>query len=84
MMPSQLAARAALVRAEAVKLNGEELSFGNAESIAEKIREELVSYHQQHGALLSFLKDKLCNVPLFGVGGLKDRSGLGEFRYDVV
>ncbi|WP_371922225.1 ABC-three component system middle component 5 [Thalassospira sp. GO-4] len=34
--------------------------------------------------LLNFLVSKLAIVPLLGPGGLKDRSGLGEFRYDII
>jgi hypothetical protein len=34
--------------------------------------------------LMKFLYENLSDFPLVGVGGLKDRTGLGEYRYDVV
>ncbi|WP_390477448.1 hypothetical protein [Altererythrobacter sp. MTPC7] len=34
--------------------------------------------------LLSFLFNDLNQFPFDGVGGIKDRTQLGEFKYDVV
>jgi hypothetical protein len=40
--------------------------------------------HSQYGNLLSFLTRELGQMSLHGNGGLKDRSGLMEYRYDPV
>jgi hypothetical protein len=40
------------------------------------------SFFRSDGALGSKIVAALCEVPTFGVGGLKERSDLLEFRYD--
>lgn len=84
MLPSQLAARAALLDAGSIALEEDQVRLTHKEPRTTKLRDALLEYREQHKALLSFLIVKLSDVPLFGPDGLKERSGLGEFRYDVL
>lgn len=54
--------------------------FPLADGIAKRI--ERANFEQT--ALMKFLYSDLSEFPLEGAGGLKDRTGLGEFRYDLV
>ncbi len=84
MLPSQLSAKAALAGCKMFELNEDEVRILQIEHGSRKIAELIREYGNDNRDLLSFLMNKLANVPLLGPGGLKERSGLGEFRYDVV
>ena len=84
MLPSQLAARAALLETESLERLEERLRFKETAVESDTLRAALDRYSAENKELLSFLGKYLLHVPLYGSGGLKDRSGLGEFRYDVV
>ncbi|NVK56897.1 MAG: hypothetical protein HWE26_14935 [Alteromonadaceae bacterium] len=84
MLPSQLAARAAMLETGSLEHLEEKLRFKETTVESDTLRRALDLYFAENKELLSFLGKYLLHVPLYGSGGLKDRSGLGEFRYDVV
>jgi hypothetical protein len=84
MLPSQLAARAALAKVGMIEVRDDMISAHKVEISSRTLQEKLEVYREQNQGFLSFLINKIAKVPLLGPGGLKDRSGLGEFRYDVV
>lgn len=56
-----------------------------------EIREDVIEDFRDNEAIISFqarksyhfvIIDNLSDLPVFGLGGLKDRTGLMEFRYD--
>ena len=84
MLPPQLVARAALLESGALAEREEGLQFKPEIVAANTLRSALDLYERENEKLLTFLGRFLMDVPLYGASGLKDRSGLGEFRYDVV
>lgn len=84
MLPSQLSARAALAQVGMIEVHDDMINAKVVEIRSRALQENLKIYREQKQDFLTFLVNKLANVPLLGPGGLKDRSGLGEFRYDVV
>lgn len=84
MLPSQLSARAALTQAGMIEIKDDVIYAREGKLNSTSLHEKLEAYREQHQEFLSFLTEKLAKVPLLGPGGLKERSGLGEFRYDIV
>lgn len=52
--------------------------------LADHIEARIKRANAEQYDLINFLYVELSAIPLNGLGGLKDRTGLGEFRYDVV
>jgi ABC-3C biological conflict system middle component len=48
------------------------------------LEEMIAAFLTRDRGMAAALIEGLCNLPTFGVSGLKDRSGLLEYRYDVV
>lgn len=84
MMPSQYAARSVLLKEGNLVSSGDNIKIKNSSVRTETLNDALGDYCKENKDLLIFLSRYLIRVPLLGAGGLKDRSGLGEFRYDVV
>lgn len=84
MLASQFAAKSALVKSGGWVVEEEALTSVSYPDFNTDLRNAIDRYSEENTELLSFLGRKLISVPLLGPGGLKDRSGLGEFRYDVV
>lgn len=57
-------------------LKGEQL-------VGEKLQSRIDRAIKENAGLLKFLTD-LDEIPFNGIKGLKDRTGLGEYRYDVI
>ncbi|AUR04580.1 hypothetical protein PhaeoP72_02628 [Phaeobacter inhibens] len=53
-------------------------------SIPRPLAEDVHMAANNQTELLSILADDFLKIKILGPGGLKDRSGLGEFRYDTV
>lgn len=53
-------------------------------SLPENLTGRLAEANGVQATLMNFLGPVLDGVPLDGVNGLKARTGLGEFRYDIV
>ena len=56
----------------------------NKENLPTKLVIELQKANQKDKELIRFLCDILCDYDLNGLTGLKDRTGLMGFRYDVI
>lgn len=84
MRPSQLSAWAALSQFGIVEVHDNVNHVREGDFCSTALQVKIEAYRREHKELLPFLWNKLAKVPLLGPGGLKDRSGLGEFRYDVV
>ncbi|MFG5380849.1 ABC-three component system middle component 5 [Yoonia sp. R2-816] len=84
MLASQFAARTALVQSGSWTASEESIEAVTRPAFNSEMMEAIGRYNSENKTLLGFLGSKLISVPLFGPGGLKDRSGLGEFRYDIV
>ena len=52
--------------------------------LPDELRHRIEEVNGVELALLDFLVNKLDVIPFHGLGGLKDRTGLGEYRYDLV
>jgi hypothetical protein len=52
--------------------------------LVEPIQEAVATYLTRQARLRAFIAKELTALPLLGKDGLKDRSGLLEYRYDVV
>lgn len=52
--------------------------------LSEKLQNLIKELNEGQADLLGVLTDELAQIPLLGVGGLKDRTGLIDFRYDAV
>lgn len=52
--------------------------------IPEKLSSKIDAINGAQADLMKFLFDDLDAIPFEGLNGLKDRTGLGEFRYDIV
>lgn len=85
MEPIQLSAARMLAASNI--LDAEQLTLGIALRTTNKLPGDLStkvrSFRTSSQPLVSFIIDKLSEVPLSGVGGLKQRTGLMEYRYDV-
>ncbi len=53
-------------------------------TLPEALRSRIAAKNDDEAPLMEFIVQSLDNVPFEGVGGLKDRTGLGEYRYDIV
>lgn len=84
MLASQPAAKAVLDRNGVFKSNEEKWFYFSGKAIGLKLKQRVDNYSILKSDLVDFLSTKLLTVPLYGPGGLKDRSGLSEFRYDNV
>ena len=84
MLASQYAARTAMAKTGSWVVTGDAVTAVAHPDFNAKLRDAIDQYCEENSELLSFLGEKLISVPLLGPGGLKDRSGLGEFRYDVI
>ena len=54
------------------------------EAIPDHLGQRIRSANATQAPLLEFLCRDLDKIPFGGPKGLKDRTGLGEYRYDVV
>jgi hypothetical protein len=54
------------------------------EAISKELQTELDKFTDANSALLELLATDFPQVPLSGTDGLKARTGLGEYEYDVV
>lgn len=52
--------------------------------LPEEIVRRLSAYREQRPEILDFILDKLSGVHIYGDDGLKDRTGLMEYRYDRI
>lgn len=52
--------------------------------LPEKIASSCLRLKEEEAFFFSECLEPLLSMSLFGIGGLKDRSGLLEYRYDVV
>ncbi|WP_210253518.1 ABC-three component system middle component 5 [Lentilitoribacter sp. Alg239-R112] len=84
MFASQLAAKNLLEINGIFESNDDILIYNSLDSIGVELTQRVESYATENSELLKFISSKLMLVPLQGPGGLKDRSGLSEFRYDNV
>lgn len=84
MLASQFAARTALVQTGSWIDSEERIKSIEKPTFNNELTKAIGLYCHENTGLLSFLGEKIISVPLLGPGGLKDRSGLGEFRYDIV
>ncbi|WP_432201323.1 ABC-three component system middle component 5 [Erythrobacter sp. W53] len=86
MEPFQRAAVASLVRAEV--LSAEAWHYNQVEFQVKKLPQNVVSrcisLNQPMQDIISILCELRERYPLLGRNGLKDRTGLLEFRYDAV
>lgn len=51
---------------------------------SQRLLESVQRYVKENNELILFLSEELPKIPLAGKAGLKDRSGLKEYRYDYV
>ncbi|WP_126137178.1 ABC-three component system middle component 5 [Tritonibacter mobilis] len=84
MLPPHLSALAALTQLGMIEVTEDVVYTNEAKLNSTSLQKKVEEYREQHHDFISFLVGKVAKVPLFGPGGLKERSGLGEFRYDVV
>jgi hypothetical protein len=84
MLASQFAAKSALLKNGDWVSDDGAVSFVTLATYNRPLASAVDKYCAENSALLQFLGEKLVSVPLLGPGGLKDRSGLGEFRYDII
>jgi hypothetical protein len=84
MLASQFAAKSALLKNGDWISDGEALTSTPLAAHNQPLASAVDKYCEKNTELLRFLGEKLISVPLLGPGGLKERSGLGEFRYDVI
>ena len=54
------------------------------EKISAELSEKISAANEKHSDLMTFLCVDLDEIPFDGAGGLKDRTSLGEYRYDLV
>lgn len=52
--------------------------------LSEALQRRITSVDIAQADLTSFLFSELNSIPLDGANGLKDRTGIGEYRYDIV
>jgi hypothetical protein len=52
--------------------------------IPESLLDRILAKNDEEAPLMEFVVQALDAVPFEGAGGLKDRTGLGEYRYDIV
>jgi hypothetical protein len=55
-----------------------------SDKIPKPLLEELEKSSEEQGNLINVLTVDFQKIEILGPGGLKDRSGLGEFQYDTV
>jgi hypothetical protein len=86
MHSNQIASINALIKKDIFHINKEEQKIIMEPQKFKRgaLSERVSEYSKSNYELLRFLIKKLAIVPLLGPGGLKDRSGLGEFRYDII
>lgn len=84
MFASQLAAKTVLENNGVFITNDDKSFHFSNDTIGPKLKQRVDDYVLLKSDLVNFLSTKLLTVPLFGPGGLKDRSGLSEFRYDII
>lgn len=69
-------------------IDGDGFGMGQIQLIKGMLPAELLSKINNANAnqadLMKFLLNDLNSIPFEGLNGLKDRTGLGEFRYDIV
>jgi hypothetical protein len=86
MEPMQVAAVETLEASD--YLSKSHLVVGEVESTAKKLTEGLgtriAELNDRDAALLEFFGVLLADYSLFGKDGLKDRTGLLEYRYDAI
>jgi len=68
------------INAELLKKNKIKLTD---REIPEKLKMALASANDHNEETIYLLKEIFTNIPLYGPGGLKDRSGLMEYKFDV-
>lgn len=59
------------------------LRLVNSDKIPKKILEKISIFSKDLGAIFDFLVSELSTIPLHGINGLKHRTDLLEYRYDI-
>ena len=81
-----MAALGALITSDHVESDGtaeNKIAVKNLK-LSDKIDRRIVDFSTNHEDLILFLVNDLTQLDYLGKGGLKDKTNLGEFRYDVV
>lgn len=86
MEPMQLTALSAMVGANLVTYEKKTTSNTclNTDQLSESLSTSIDAFIKEHDDLLDFLTSSLSQFGMFGEDGLFSRTGLGEYRYDVV
>lgn len=62
----------------------EEMVLLNAFVVPQKLRDHITNHEQRNTFWYKFLVSDFLAIPLLGIKGLKERTGLMEYRYDIV
>jgi hypothetical protein len=84
MLPLQVAAIRLLLSADVLDTDAYRngvIKLG-AVTLPHELGVAITERNKAQDSLLAFLTNRLADVPLLGVGGLKARTGLLEYRYD--
>lgn len=86
MEPMQIAAVSAMLGAKLIirEEGGIENTCLIEDRVSIAITEAVDNFTSKHGDLLDFLTEYLPQISVFGGDGIFSRSGLGEYKYDVV
>lgn len=53
-------------------------------ALPESLRSSLNEAAEEHKSLMQYMTEKFVEIPLLGENGLKHRTGLMEYRYDII
>ncbi len=84
MAPIQMAAKSSLAGKGLVKVDQTDSVILVRDNLDTRLYDRISAYTETHESLLDFLAIELVKLKFEGEDGLKDRTGLEEFRYDDV
>lgn len=86
MEPMQITAVSAMLGARLITRDegGAENTCLQEDRISDRMMMAADDFLSEHGDLLRFLTGNLTQISVFGDDGIFSRSGLGEYKYDVV
>ena len=86
MEPMQITAVSAMLGTKLItrQEGGTENTWLQEDQISKAMASSIDNFITEHGELLNFLTESLTKIGVFGGDGIFSRSGLGEFKYDVV
>ena len=86
MEPMQITAVSAMLGAKLItrEEGGTENTCLQEDQISKAMAGAIDNFITEHGELLNFLTESLTQISVFGSDGIFSRSGLGEYKYDVV